>query len=339
MGIFKYMLAARLSKRMRHLAKWGRRQDIGCFRLYERDIPDDPIVIDWFADADANDIACDGDVVAWFHDRKRDETEREARVWREESEAAIIEGLGIPRERLFTRHRGRQRSEEGGRSQYERVDTTSRTKLVNEHGSRFEINLTDYLDVGLFLDHRPTRLAVRERAKGKRVLNLFAYTGAFSVHARAGGASKTTTVDMSGTYLEWYERNLGHNGFKVDGDHRIVQADCLQWLEDGPTGGEAYDIVILDPPTFSNSKRMKASSFSIQRDYPEMLQQVARFMAPGGELFFSTNDRGFDLDMSHVPEGFGGHEISHRSVPEDFRNRKIHRCWRLADGWEEKRRR
>jgi 23S rRNA (cytosine1962-C5)-methyltransferase len=206
-------------------------------------------------------------------------------------------------------------------------------KTVEEHGLKFEVNLSDYLDVGLFLDHRPTRLSVQQRAAGKRVLNLFSYTGAFSVHARAGGAVKTTTVDMSRTYLEWYERNLALNGFAVDGDHVAIHADCLQWLEAGPTAGERYDIVVCDPPTFSNSKRMKADSFAIDRDYPDLLRWIARFVAPGGEVFFSTNSRSFDFDMANVPAGFGAHEISHRSVPEDFRNRKIHRCWRLAEGW------
>lgn len=330
------MLAERLSKRMRHLARWARKRQVGCFRLYERDIPDFPIVIDWYADLDAADLARDGDAIAWFHDRTKDDTPERARGYRRDAEAEILAGLGIDSERLYVKRRGRQRDVEGGREQYERIDSRGLTKLVLEHGSRFEVNLSDYLDVGLFLDHRPTRLAVRQRAAGKRVLNLFAYTGAFSVHARAGGAAGTTTVDMSRTYLDWYERNLAHNGFTVDADHVAIHADCLQWLATGPARGEAYDIVICDPPTFSNSRRMQAGSFAIERDYPALLTQVARFVNPGGEIFFSTNARRFDLDEAHVPGGFSAHEISHRSVPEDFRNRKIHRCWRLAEGWRRK---
>lgn len=188
------VLGERLARRMRHLAKWARKQGIGCFRLYERDIPDYPIVIDWYADQDGADLARDGDAVAWFHDRKKDETPEEAIVYCHAAEAEIISGLGIPRERLFVKSRGRQRNEEGQRQQYERLDSRGVVKVVAEHGSRFEVNLSDYLDVGLFLDHRPTRLAVRERAQGRRVLNLFAYTGAFSVHARAGGAARTSTL-------------------------------------------------------------------------------------------------------------------------------------------------
>lgn len=333
------MLADRLAKRMKHLARWGRRQGIGCFRVYERDIPDHPLVIDWYADLGVENPAESGDAVVWFHDRRRDEDLDEALAYRRAAELEILDGLGITRSRLFVKHRGRQRSGDGEREQYERIDSSGEVKFVLEHGSRFEINLSDYLDVGLFLDHRPTRRTVRERAAGLRVLNLFAYTGAFSVHARAGGAARTTTVDMSRTYLDWYERNLRLNGYELDLDHRAIRADCLQWLEEGPSTEERYDLIICDPPTFSNSKRMKAGSFAIDRDYPQLLEWIARFTAPGGEVFFSTNSRSFELDPAHVPSGFGAHEISRRSVPEDFRNRRIHRCWRLAEGWQPKRKR
>jgi 23S rRNA (cytosine1962-C5)-methyltransferase len=329
------MLGERLANRMRHLAKWGRKQGITCFRLYERDVPEYPAIVDWYADEGAADPSREGDAVAWLFHRKRDETLEQEVAHRRDAEAEILAGLDIPRDRLHVKHRGRQTSGEGEREQYERVDSRGATKVVTEHGLRFEINLSDYLDVGLFLDHRPTRKRVGERAEGKRVLNLFAYTGAFSVHARAGGASATTTVDMSRTYLDWYERNLALNGHALDANHRVVHADCLQWLEAGPSSpDERYDVVICDPPTFSNSKRMRAGSFSVDRDHPDLLRWIARFVAPGGEVFFSTNSRSFEMAEGAIPHGFGGHEISHRSVPEDFRNRKIHRCWRLAEGWE-----
>ena len=322
------MLGERLDNRMRHVSKWARKQGISCFRLYEKDIPEFPMIVDWYGSPGGG-----GDAVAWFFHRTKDDTLERERAYRQDAEAEILAGLNITREHLFIKYRGRQRADDGGRDQYERFDSRGCVKTVEEHGLKFEVNLSDYLDVGLFLDHRPTRLSVQQRAAGKRVLNLFSYTGAFSVHARAGGAVKTTTVDMSRTYLEWYERNLALNGFAVDGDHVAIHADCLQWLEAGPTAGERYDIVVCDPPTFSNSKRMKADSFAIDRDYPDLLRWIARFVAPGGEVFFSTNSRSFDFDMANVPAGFGAHEISHRSVPEDFRNRKIHRCWRLAEGW------
>ena len=328
------MLGERLAKRMRHLSRWGRKQGIGCFRLYERDIPEYPAVIDWYADEDAKDPTRDGDAVAWFLHRTRDDTLEKEVEHRRDIEAEILAGLDIPRERLHIKHRGRQSSGDGERAQYERLDSRRDSKVVLEHGLRFEVNLSDYLDVGLFLDHRPTRKSVGERSSNRRVLNLFAYTGSFSVHARFGGAAATTTVDMSRTYLDWYERNLALNDFALDADHRVVHTDCLKWLEKRPSSDERYDIVICDPPTFSNSKRMKAGSFSIDRDHPQLLGWIARFVAPGGEIFFSTNSRSFELEPNAIPTGFGGHEISHRSVPEDFRNRQIHRCWRLAEGWK-----
>lgn len=328
------MLANRLTNRMRHLAKWGRRQGILCFRLYERDIPDYPAIIDWYADADASNIATDGDAVAWLFERAKDDTPEEAETYRRHATAEILSGLCIPAARLHIKHRGRQRADEGGREQYERLGTAGHTKVVDEHGLKFEINLSDYLDVGLFLDHRPMRHAIGERCRGKRVLNLFAYTGAFSVHARAGGAATTTTIDMSRTYTDWYARNLALNGWSLERAHRSVQADCLEWLQQGPRdASDRYDIVICDPPTFSNSKRMQADSFAVQRDLPELMHAVSRFVAPKGEIIFSTNARRFDFAQAAVPRGFGCKEISNRSVPDDFRNTKIHRCWRLVEGW------
>ncbi|MEE2895676.1 MAG: class I SAM-dependent methyltransferase [Planctomycetota bacterium] len=333
------MLGERLAKRMRHLRKWAKRQDIGCFRLYERDIPEYPAIIDWYADEAGDDPTRDGDAVAWVLHRKKDDSLEKEIEHRRDFEAEVLAGLDIPRDRLHVKARGRQSSGTGERAQYERVDSSGRSKIVVEHGLRFEVNLSDYVDVGLFLDHRPTRKSVGDRAEGRRVLNLFAYTGAFSVHARLGGAAQTTTVDMSRTYLDWYERNLALNGRELDDDHVAIQADCLQWLEAGPADDRRYDIVVCDPPTFSNSKRMKAGSFSVDRDHPRLLSWIAPFVAPGGEVFFSTNSRSFEMDETAVPEGFGIHEISHRSVPEDFRNRGIHRCWRLAEGWTPRSRR
>jgi 23S rRNA (cytosine1962-C5)-methyltransferase len=322
---------------MRHLAKWGRRQGISCFRLYERDIPDYPAIIDWYADEGATDIAREGDAVVWIFERTKDETPEARDAHERDLAAQVLEGLAIDRDRVHFKHRGRQRRDEGGRAQYERASDAGLTRTVQECDLRYEVNLSDYLDVGLFLDHRPLRRMVRARCAGKRVLNLFAYTGAFSVCARAGGAAATTTVDMSGPYLDWYRRNLRLNGFDVDEcHHRALQADCLQWLDQHPAEPDRFDIVILDPPTFSNSKRMDADSFSIERDAGGLLRDAARFVSPGGELFFSTNARRFSLEPSAVPEGFGCREITNRTVPDDFRNKSIHRCWRLAEGWGER---
>lgn len=315
------MLANRLANRYRHVAKWARRQGITCFRLYERDIPDYPMIVDWY----------DGDAVAWFYHRTKDDTLEREVAYRKHAEAEILAGLGIGREHLFIKFRARQRDDEGNRDQYDRFDTRGVVKIVEEFGLKFEVNLSDYLDTGLFLDHRFTRKMVGERSAGKRVLNLFSYTGAFTVHARAGGSSATTTVDMSKTYLAWAERNLVLNGFALDASHRLVHADCLEYLADGPRGDERYDVVVCDPPTFSNSKRMKVDSFAIDRDWPQLIAWLERWLAPGGAIYFSTNSRGLKWDDASVPQRLYCREISKQTVPEDFRNEKIHRCWRLEE--------
>lgn len=311
------MLANRLANRFRHVAKWAKRQGLTCFRLYERDIPDFPMIVDWY----------DGDVVAWFYHRTKDDTLEREVEYRRMAEQEILTGLGISRERLHIKYRARQRDGAGQRDQYERFDTRGVIRVVEEFGLKFEVNLSDYLDTGLFLDHRFTRKLVRERSAGKRVLNLFAYTGAFTVYARAGGARETTTVDMSKTYLAWAERNLALNGFELGRDHRLVHADCLEHLERGPEPGEEYDIIVCDPPTFSNSKRMRVDSFAIDRDWPLLLGWLERWMARGASLYFSTNSRRLDFDRTLVPSTLHAKEITKQTVPEDFRNERIHRCW------------
>ncbi|MBL9119103.1 MAG: class I SAM-dependent methyltransferase [Phycisphaerae bacterium] len=313
------MLANRLANRFRHVSKWARRQGITCFRLYERDIPDFPMIVDWY----------DGDAVAWFYHRTKDDTLEREVAYRKLAEQEILTGLEISRERLFIKYRARQRDGSGGRDQYERFDSRGAVRVVEEFGLKFEVNLSDYLDTGLFLDHRFTRKMVRERSTGKRMLNLFSYTGAFTVHARAGGAIATTTVDMSKTYLAWAERNLALNGFSLGPDHHLVHTDCLEHLARGPEVGESYDIIVCDPPTFSNSKRMRADSFAIDRDWPALLTWLERWLAPGGVLFFSTNSRGLEFLPDQVPASLHSREITSQTVPEDFRNERIHRCWRI----------
>jgi 23S rRNA (cytosine1962-C5)-methyltransferase len=206
---------------------------------------------------------------------------------------------------------------------------------VEEQGLKFEVNLTDYLDTGLFLDHRKTRSIIRHYAAGKRILNLFAYTGSFTVYARAGGAAGTTTVDMSKTYQDWTRRNLELNGFALGPDHRLVKADCLQFLQAGPAVDERYDYIVLDPPTFSNSKRMEAESFAVDRDWPHLVALATQWLAPGGWLYFSSNSRQLKLDAAQLPPGYIAREISERTVPDDFRNRRIHRCWTITAAKQE----
>jgi 23S rRNA G2069 N7-methylase RlmK/C1962 C5-methylase RlmI len=313
------MLANRLRNRMRHLAKWARRNGVTCFRVYERDIPDFPIVIDWY----------DGDAVAWFHHRTKDDSLDREIAYRKHAEQEILDALGIARNRLHLKYRGRQRDGEGGRDQYERLDTRGVLRTVEEDGLLIEVNLSDYLDTGLFLDHRATRGLVGSMAAGKRFLNLFCYTAVFTLHARKGGAAATTSVDLSKTYLAWAERNHQMNGFALGGPHGLVHADCLQWLEREPEAGEAYDLIVCDPPTFSNSKRMRADSFAIDRDWTWLLGRLRGLLAPGGTAFFSTNSRRFPFEPAAVPEGLHVREITRQTLPEDFKETRIHRCFRL----------
>jgi 23S rRNA G2069 N7-methylase RlmK/C1962 C5-methylase RlmI len=228
----------------------------------------------------------------------------------------------VPSDKIFFKRRERQR----GAKQHEHLAGRQYEIKVNEGGLQFIVNLSDYVDTGLFLDHRITRSMVRKEAAGTNFLNLFAYTGAFTVYAASGGATRTTTVDWTRSYLDWAKRNMAANGF--DGpEHRYLRSDARGFLRD-PAANEKYDLAFVDPPTFSNSKRTE-EDWDIQRDHVELLSGVLERMVPGGIVYFSTNFRRFKLDEAGlaVPEI---REISKHTVPEDFRNRRIHRCWRIV---------
>ncbi|HMP07521.1 MAG TPA: class I SAM-dependent methyltransferase [Lacipirellulaceae bacterium] len=196
---------------------------------------------------------------------------------------------------------------------------------MQEGGLRFTINLSDYVDAGLFLDHRLARGMVRDAAAGTRFLNLFAYTGSFTVYAASGGAAATATVDLLPGHLEWAQENMRLNG--LDGpQHRFIAADARQYV--ASLRGELFDLAVVDPPTFSNSKRM-ADDWDVQRDHGPLLQRLLEHMSPGGVVFFSTNLRSFKLDDAAVGAA-SIRDISKHTVPEDFRNKRIHKCWRLV---------
>ena len=311
------MLSNRLQKRQRHLRKWAKRNQITCYRLYERDIPEYPAIIDWY----------DGEAVVWLYSRKKDVTAIEEEAWQVHTLEEIAEGLSLRPEKIFVKERFRQK---GLDVQYERMAQSGAIRMVQEQGLTFEVNLSDYLDTGLFLDHRQTRQMVREQAKGKRILNLFAYTGSFTVYAIAGGASRSDTVDLSQTYCDWTIRNLEQNGYGLSSKHRVIQQDCLQFLQEAIRQRARYDLIVCDPPTFSNSKRMKQSSFAVQRDHPALIQSCMRLLAPGGQLFFSNNARRFKIDKS-VKATAVVTEITRQTVPEDFKNKHSHRCWLIQD--------
>ncbi|MEZ4707649.1 MAG: class I SAM-dependent methyltransferase [Caldilineaceae bacterium] len=314
----EHVLANRLRKRQRHLRKWARRSEVSCYRLYERDIPEYPLIVDWY----------EGEAVVWLYERTRDETDAQAMAFQAQALIEIQEGLALKPAQIFVKERQRQQ----GNSQYERLAQSGQVRIVQEQGLRFEVNLSDYLDTGLFLDHRNTRARVRSEAQGQSVLNLFAYTGSFTCYALDGGARATTTVDLSQTYCDWARRNLSHNGFAESAEHRIVQADCLAFLAEERQRRARYDLIICDPPTFSNSKRMAQSSFDVVRDHPRLIVDCANLLDAGGVLYFSTNARRFALDERALQRNLQIEELTPQSLPEDFRNTHIHRCWRMAIG-------
>ncbi|MGA2031640.1 MAG: bifunctional 23S rRNA (guanine(2069)-N(7))-methyltransferase RlmK/23S rRNA (guanine(2445)-N(2))-methyltransferase RlmL [Thermoguttaceae bacterium] len=302
----------RLQKRARHLRRWPTKFGITCYRLYERDIPEVPLVVDRYEDCLH---------LAEF-ERPHEHTPAEHGDWLDLMKRTAAEALDVPLANVFLKRRERQR----GPAQYERLSTQSRTLVAAESGLRFEVNLSDYLDTGLFLDHRITRGMVREAAAGKRFLNLFAYTGAFSVYAAAGGAESTTSVDLSHTYLDWAGRNMELNGF-CGPEHVRICDDAPGFLESRGRR-PLFDLAVVDPPTFSNSKKLD-EFWDIQRDHAALLARLLPLMTPGGVIFFSTNFRRFKLAEAELA-GATIREISRQTVPPDFRNRRIHRCWRLV---------
>lgn len=303
--------ANRLSRMHKHWGKWSRRQGISCYRVYDNDVPGTPLAIDIYEDV--------VHVAEYARDHGMEPAEHVA--WLERCVEVIAQVLGVHPGRIYLKYRQRQK----GLQQYERFARTGATYIVHEDGLRFLINPADYLDTGLFLDHRITRHMVREEAAGKRVLNLFAYTGSFTVYAAAGGASQTLTVDLSNTYLQWADRNLALNGFSGS-QHQLLQADALEWL-DTPDPAR-WDLIVLDPPTFSNSKRMRWT-LDIQRDHVPLLNRVLARLAPGGVLYFSTNFRRFTLDREEI-RAADIRDITKQTIPPDFRNERIHHCFRLS---------
>jgi 23S rRNA (guanine2445-N2)-methyltransferase / 23S rRNA (guanine2069-N7)-methyltransferase len=306
------MFTNRLRKNLAGLGRWAQREQIKCYRLYDADMPEYAFAIDLYGGA--ADHACVQEYAA------PDTVDPEkARARRAEVLAVLPGVLRVPIERIHLRTRRRQR----GAQQYAKRATTGEFHAVEEGGLRFLVNFTDYLDTGLFLDHRLTRARLRDLAAGRRFLNLFAYTGTASVYAAAGGARATTSVDLSRPYLEWAERNMALNRFDAAA-HRFVQADCLQYLTGAPRA--AFDLVFLDPPTFSNSKRM-LGTLDVQRDHVELIRSTSELLAVGGTLVFSTNHARFALDAASLP-GLRIEDVSAATIPRDFaRHARIHRCY------------
>ena len=313
------MFANRLRKNLKHLGKWSRREGVTCYRLYDADLPEYAVAIDLYQGEKQ-----------WVHvqeykaPRSIDPDRALERL--QEVLAVLPSLLAVPSTQIYFKVRQRQK----GRSQYDKFDSSRRFHEVREGNCRLLVNFSDYLDTGLFLDHRITRKLVGERAKGKYFLNLFAYTGSATVHAAKGGAKTTTTVDMSRTYIDWAKRNMALNGF-TGREHEFIQADCLKWLNEAVRKGKKYDLIFLDPPTFSSSKRME-NSFDIQSDHVTLIRDCISLLREEGVLIFSNNFRKFRLDTDALSD-LRIEDISRKTLPEDFkRNPHIHQCWLIEKG-------
>jgi 23S rRNA (guanine2445-N2)-methyltransferase / 23S rRNA (guanine2069-N7)-methyltransferase len=316
------MFGNRVAKNLKQLEKWAEREAVSCYRIYDADMPEYSFAIDRYREAEG------GRTWLYVQEYAAPKTIDPAAVQRRRNEAlAALPGTtGITQD--FIHLRQRRKTSRG--EQYEKLGQQADFKLVEEGGLRFWVNFTDYLDTGLFLDHRITRARLREAAGRRRFLNLFAYTGSATVYAAAGRARQTTTVDMSATYLDWAQRNLAVNGFS-GAHHELVQADCIAWLKDAVAERRQYDLIFLDPPTFSNSKRMD-DVLDVQRDHRALIDRCMALLAPGGKLVFSNNAQKFKLD-AEIGQSYKVTDISRATLPKDFeRNPRIHQCFELESG-------
>ena len=310
--------ANRLKKNFKKLSKWAKQNAITCYRIYDADLPEYAAAIDIYAGEQTWINVQEYEPPKTIDQHKADQ--RLAGLLSE-----IPQVLGVDNAQVFLKIRKKQRSTD----QYEKHDDQGRFHIIEEGGCKLFVNFEDYLDTGLFLDHRPIRKLIQQQANNKRFLNLFAYTGSATVHAAMGGAKSTTTVDMSNTYIEWAKKNMALN--KNGGEHEFIQADCLDWLktEANEEDRRQYDLIFLDPPTFSNSKRMD-DVFDIQNDHVQLIKNATALLADNGVLYFSTNFRRFKMELSALSD-LSIEDISASTIPEDFlRNPRIHYCWKIS---------
>ncbi|MDR3174841.1 MAG: class I SAM-dependent methyltransferase [Treponema sp.] len=328
------MLGNRLRKRHKHLAKWARKQGIGAYRLYDRDIPEIPLVIDLYQ----GQIVPGGESLTALrgaiYRRPYEKDPGEEASWLAGMEEAMAGALDIPRARIFMNERRRLRRRQ---EQYAKSNSPggSFELAVNEGKLKFLVNLSEYLDTGLFLDRRGIRALLGGEAAGRRVLNLFAYTCAFSVYAAAGGAASVDSVDLSNTYLDWGKRNFSINGLAGDGKnagpYHFIRADALRFLENAAGEGRNWDLIILDPPAFSNSKKMRAT-LDIRRDHPRLIARCLGLLKAGGRLWFSAGTGRFRLgweEIQGLPEfrNLKVEELGDRIADEDFKGRGPSPCY------------
>ena len=360
------LFSNRLKKKYKELRKWARKSRVSCYRLYDRDIPEIPVSLDLYeflpdgvdsvieaarfmsdqnARLSANDPAVEHEIkertyaVLYLYERPYEKSDEDEAAWLDAMSAAASEVLGIELSHIVKKSRGHKSHKDD--EQYQKNDSVQTVSgIVQEQGQLFRLDLTSYLDTGLFFDHRPLRSVVRDTCSKKRVLNLFCYTGSFSVYSAQGNASFVESVDLSNTYLSWAKDNMKLNGFTDKKHYEFTRADCMRFLQEkavNAKGGklspeELYDLIILDPPTFSNSKAT-TDVLDINRDWPQLVKDCLNILAPGGKLYFSTNSERIKFDISKIPpktaagSEFTWKEISEQTIPVDFAGKKPHKVW------------
>ena len=320
----------RLHKRFKHLSKWAKREGVFAYRLYDKDIPEIPLAVDiYFAETEETEKRAF--LLIYLYKRPYEKSQEEEREWLLEIEEAASSILLIPKERIFIKLRERQK----GKSQYEKAGSSKNLIREKEGECFFYVNVEDYLDSGLFLDHRPARSMVFKEAKNKKVLNLFSYTGSFSVHAAKGGAASVDSVDLSNTYLNWAKENLKLNKLFDEEKTRLIKSDVFRFLEKSIQEQKKWDLIICDPPTFSNSK--SADIFDVNKDWLNLCLLCLKVLSKNGRLYFSTNSQKIKFDEAELinfsEQKIRVKDITKASIPEDFRNQKIHKMWMIEAGY------
>ena len=306
------MFENRLAKVYRHLGKQAERLGVSCFRIYDHDLPEFPLLIENY----------EGKLYVAEYERRHGMSEEQHDHWLDQCLNLASKIILVDREKIFLKLRERKKGRSG---QYKKTDASKQEFVVHENNLKFIVNLSDYLDTGLFLDHRVTRQKVKDESPAKKILNLFCYTGSFSVYAAAGGASEIVSVDLSKTYLNWAEKNMALNGFTDSSKFKCIQGDVLQWLDEFPEN--YFDLVILDPPTFSNSQRMK-DFLDIQRDHVSIINRCLALMKENAVLYFSTNYKKFLLEKEKI-HSTSIQDITKQTTPFDFERRLDRKCYRI----------
>ncbi|NLL99909.1 MAG: methyltransferase [Treponema sp.] len=321
------LLKNRLIKRYKHLKKWAKRNNVFCYRLYDKDIPEIPLAIDLYIDE--NEI--DQYIQLALYERPYEKDKKEEQIWLSKMRNTICQVLEIPVSNVYIKIRRQLKDN----TQYEKTNNAENDRkiIIKEQNAKFFVKMSSYLDTGLFFDHRPLRKIIRETCTGKCVLNLFCYTGSFSVYAAQGKAKSIDSVDLSNTYLEWAKDNFLLNGFNIDEksnniNFKFHQNDIFIFLDNAQKKEKKWDIIILDPPTFSNSKKTN-SILDLNKQWFILVNSCLQLLNPNGILYFSTNSRKLNFDESLIDDNHLIIDITDKTIPEDYRNTKIHRCWKI----------